>query len=336
MKRQTTETLALPARRRVIQQGVALGTATWVFHTVGADPIASSLPPAPNPWLAIPPLVLNAGESVSIAQYYGGTGVEFGATKELPAGVNLSASGILSVATNAQSATLTEIAFTAAEAVSGPSPVPTPGSAPAPTPAPAATLGSLQLLGQYKMVAATNDPGAATPHWGKHMSIAYRPAEKAVYLFGGDGTSWQGVGNNSHCWHFGKLLLPSTVGTTPVFQHFFPYLGIAGQPVPAGYDCVPFVYDKSRDVFWQMGGFQWGITSEGWIGTPEAGGVWKFTQSGVFGTWTHVTTNNVPSSGAEGMQAMYHALTDRIIGIREGIVWWYDCATGATGSEETS
>lgn len=329
-------------RRRFLTLALA-GTGGWILPGCGGGESAGSTlpagngnPPAPagaaeaeGVWQTIPPLTLQAGSSLSIAQYFS-VPAEFSPVGTLPAGVTLSREGILSAAADAESAVISGLAFVATVIAAAPAPSPAPSPAPAPAPLPAPTpVGSLRLEHQQTMLAAS-EKGSAPPMFGKHMSAALRPGERAMYLFGGDGTSWAGVGNNSHCFHFGKVLFPE--GGTPKFEHFYPYLGIAGQVVPSGYDCCPFVYDNRRDAFWQIGGYTWGVTKEGWRGTPESGGVWKYTPGEPYGSWTHVSTQGVPHSGEEGMGAMYHPHLDMVLGVRQNVIWWYRCSDGTFGN----
>jgi hypothetical protein len=200
---------------------------------------------------------------------------------------------------------------------------------PAPSPE---VSGVLQFAGVYTMRAAPNDsPQSATvPFFGKHQSWAYSPVEKAAYIFGGDGGSDKRITNSSHGWHYGRLHLDST---PPLFDHFYPFLGIAGKVCPAGADCVPWVYDSKRNCFWQIGGFQWGITNEGWIGIPRSRGVWRFNPATVgFGEWIHVSPVDVPGSASEGMSAFYYPRLDMVIGLYDRRAWWYRCSDDSRGT----
>jgi hypothetical protein len=293
------------------------------------------VPPTVGGWATVAPLTLNAGASVSLAQHYTGPAGAFSASG-LPAGVSINAAGLLTATANARSATAT-VTFTVTEGtppvvVDPPVVVIPPATVP---------TGALKLLGQYTMKAATNEPGTvkggvpAAPGFGKHFCAAYRPGEKAMYLFGGDGTTWSTEGNNSGYFHFGKIEMATG---KPVFQHFYPYWGISGKIVPAGYDFAPFVYDRKRDCFWQIGGFFWGSIDptskpqqKGWVGDPRSGGVWKFTPGLPFGEWSRVSMSGPPIvDGHETMTAVYVKSLDKVLGIRGDTCWTYDCATGAT------
>lgn len=216
-----------------------------------------------------------------------------------------------------------------------PEPPPAPAPPPEPPPAPPPQLsGELQFVGVYRMQAAPNDlptnQHATVPFFGKHQSWAYSPIERAAYIFGGDGGSDRRSTNSSYGWHYGRLHLDST---PPVFDYFYPYLGIAGQVCPAGADCVPFVHDSKRNCFWQIGGFQWGVTNEAWIGIPKARGVWRLDPiARGHGKWTQVSAIDVPNSGAEGMSAFYYPRLDMVIGLYDGHAWWYRCSDDGRGT----
>jgi hypothetical protein len=190
---------------------------------------------------------------------------------------------------------------------------------------------TLRYAASYTMLAAPNEPKGRVPNFGKHQSWAYSSKEKAVYIFGGDGSDHQGVGNGSADWHYGRVHLQVT---PPVFDDFYPYYGIAGKPCPAGYDCVPFTYDSQRDCFWQIGGYSWmgsgakWAASQPWVGTPEGGGVWKFQA----GEWTHVSKVKVPLTDGEGMAAMYYPRLDMVLGLWPSRVWFYRCANDERGA----
>jgi hypothetical protein len=164
-----------------------------------------------------------------------------------------------------------------------------------------------------------NEPTRPAPFFGKHQSWAYSPVEKAAYIFGGDGPG-------SSEFHFGRIKL----GTTPpVFDHFHPYWGVAGQPVPAGYDCAPFCYDSKRNCFWQIGGYSAGGTT-GWVGVPFDNGLWRFDPvAGGFGTWSRVGAS--PSyTWDEGMSSLYYARTDHVVGLQGNKLWWYRPSDGVS------
>ena len=116
MKKSMSGPPARPTRRRLIQQVAALGASGWLV-----DPLSSqSNSPASTGWREIPPLTLNAGSKVSIAQFYLGADATFATTLPLPPGVKLSADGVLSATVDVFSTTLDGLAFTASSPLSPP------------------------------------------------------------------------------------------------------------------------------------------------------------------------------------------------------------------------
>ena len=82
MKKSMSGPPTRPTRRRLIQQVAALGASGWLV-----DPLSSqSNSPASTGWREIPPLTLNAGSKVSIAQFYLGADATFATTLPLPPG----------------------------------------------------------------------------------------------------------------------------------------------------------------------------------------------------------------------------------------------------------
>jgi hypothetical protein len=176
----------------------------------------------------------------------------------------------------------------------------------------------------YYVVAATNETNSEVPNFGKHQAWAYNPIENAAYVFGGDGLQIRGTGSISGGMHFGRLTFNST---PPIWDHPFPYWGVAGKVIPVGYDFAPLNYDSKRNCIWQIGGFSWTGTT-GWVGIPERDGVWKFSG----GEWTHVSSVTVPYSDGEQMETFYHPRLDYIIGLKPNRSWWYNIVTDARGS----
>lgn len=212
------------------------------------------------------------------------------------------------------------------------------------------TLTDFAYEGRRALPAPWIDPqtgGSGSLIYGKHANFQFSPDDDRIYIYGSDG-QYVGTGNDSGVVRLARLAFSAAPALALTYDHPYPWWGIAGTPFPAGQDCCPFIYDSTRGCFWIAGGFYQSGSDARNIGTNQRYGIWRYWTRASAGAlqYKYEQVAAYPGTGApappanahgEGMGGSYIPSLDCLVWVGSNVknLFWYNCATGATGQCST-
>ena len=199
------------------------------------------------------------------------------------------------------------------------------------------------LVREYPLSKPMSNGVRARWYFGKHTAWAAGPANSKVYGFGGDGTSYY---SPAGWYHSGGCGYSSYDFSTDTFQEEYATGGYSGKEFPSRLDYAPVCWDSTRQVFWQVGGYNYftgAHTSQGvtFPGTMVPNRAWTFNpavavQDRFVNKWAAPSWNNaaIVGSAAEQFAISHDPVTDRLYAAQSSgnALRWMSCVDGTEGS----